>query len=220
MQTGCVANGTLAQGLGSSTRLGLAGTLYQSTRSCADAVNDGGTTLDHKAGKGCKLTMLRMETSRRRRPTITGIGVSSAWVGRERLGNRRGIARRLRRGSYQRGCRFWVTADLPRAPLFGVRASGRQRQQHRRPGVRERQRRRGVSARTAWAGVPRRSTHLPALLGASAGAVLLLTLPQRVFSVVVAPLIILAVVLVIIQPWLRDRIRERSPRAALVFWSP
>jgi hypothetical protein len=27
VQTGCVANGTLAQGLGSSTRLGLAGTL-------------------------------------------------------------------------------------------------------------------------------------------------------------------------------------------------
>ncbi len=56
---------------------------------------------------------------------------------------------------------------------------------------------------------------LPALLGASVGAVLLLTLPQRVFSVVVAPLIVLAVVLVIIQPWLRDRIRERSPASDL-----
>jgi hypothetical protein len=44
---------------------------------------------------------------------------------------------------------------------------------------------------------------LPALAGGAVGAVLLLTLPQRVFSVVVAPLIILAVVLVIIQPWLK-----------------
>jgi uncharacterized membrane protein YfcA len=51
---------------------------------------------------------------------------------------------------------------------------------------------------------------LPAMAGGAVGAVLLLTLPQRVFSIVVAPLIILAVVLVIIQPWLKDHIPHRS----------
>jgi uncharacterized membrane protein YfcA len=51
---------------------------------------------------------------------------------------------------------------------------------------------------------------LPAMAGGGVGAVLLLTLPQRVFSIVVAPLIILAVVLVIIQPWLKDHIPRRS----------
>jgi uncharacterized protein len=51
---------------------------------------------------------------------------------------------------------------------------------------------------------------VPALAGGAVGAVLLLTLPQRVFSIVVAPLIILAVALVIIQPWLREHIPQRS----------
>jgi uncharacterized membrane protein YfcA len=51
---------------------------------------------------------------------------------------------------------------------------------------------------------------LPALAGAVVGAVLLLILPQGVFRVVVAPLIILAVVLVIIQPWLKGHIRQRA----------
>lgn len=51
---------------------------------------------------------------------------------------------------------------------------------------------------------------LPALAGAVVGAVLLLTLPQGVFRVVVAPLIILAVVLVVIQPWLKGHIRQRA----------
>jgi uncharacterized membrane protein YfcA len=50
---------------------------------------------------------------------------------------------------------------------------------------------------------------LPALAGGAVGAALLLTLPQRVFSIVVAPLIILAVVLVIIQPWLKEHIPQR-----------
>jgi uncharacterized membrane protein YfcA len=56
---------------------------------------------------------------------------------------------------------------------------------------------------------------LPALAGAIVGAVLLLTLPQGVFKVVVAPLIILAVVLVIIQPWLRTHIRRRAESRGL-----
>ena len=56
---------------------------------------------------------------------------------------------------------------------------------------------------------------LPALAGAIAGAVLLLTLPQGVFKVVVAPLIILAVVLVIIQPWLRTHIPRRAESRGL-----
>jgi uncharacterized protein len=51
---------------------------------------------------------------------------------------------------------------------------------------------------------------LPALAGAVVGAVLLLTLPQGVFRVAVAPLIVLAVVLVIIQPWLKGHIRQRA----------
>jgi uncharacterized membrane protein YfcA len=51
---------------------------------------------------------------------------------------------------------------------------------------------------------------LPALAGAVAGAVLLLTLPQSVFKVVVAPLILLAVVLVVIQPWLKEHIPQRA----------
>lgn len=51
---------------------------------------------------------------------------------------------------------------------------------------------------------------LPALAGAVVGALLLLTLPQGVFRVVVAPLIILALVLVVIQPWLKQHIRQRA----------
>jgi uncharacterized membrane protein YfcA len=62
---------------------------------------------------------------------------------------------------------------------------------------------RGQYSRVAW-------LTLPALAGAVVGAVLLLTLPQRVFTIVVTPLIILAIVLVIVQPWLRQHI---SPRA-------
>ncbi|HEY8676772.1 MAG TPA: sulfite exporter TauE/SafE family protein [Candidatus Dormibacteraeota bacterium] len=56
---------------------------------------------------------------------------------------------------------------------------------------------------------------LPALSGAVVGAVLLLTLPQGVFRVVVAPLIILAVVLVVIQPWLKGHIRQRAEARGL-----
>ena len=51
---------------------------------------------------------------------------------------------------------------------------------------------------------------LPAVAGGIVGAVLLLTLPQGVFRVVVAPLIIFAVVLVIIQPWLKGHVRRRA----------
>ncbi|MDQ2959562.1 MAG: sulfite exporter TauE/SafE family protein [Candidatus Dormibacteraeota bacterium] len=51
---------------------------------------------------------------------------------------------------------------------------------------------------------------LPALAGAVVGALLLLTLPQGVFRVVVAPLILLALVLVVIQPWLKQHIRQRA----------
>ena len=56
---------------------------------------------------------------------------------------------------------------------------------------------------------------LPSLGGAIAGAVLLLTLPPGVFKIVVAPLIIIAVVLVIIQPWLQTHIRRRAESRGL-----
>src|ERR1700694_3013848 len=51
---------------------------------------------------------------------------------------------------------------------------------------------------------------LPAMAGGGGGAGVFVTLPQRVFSIVVAPLIILAVVLVIIQPWLKDHFPQRT----------
>ena len=66
---------------------------------------------------------------------------------------------------------------------------------------------RGQYGRVAWLAVP-------ALAGAVAGAVLLLTLPQRVFTIVVPPLIVLAIVLVIVQPWLRGHI-DSAPRRAV-----
>jgi uncharacterized protein len=47
---------------------------------------------------------------------------------------------------------------------------------------------------------------LPALAGAVVGAILLLTLPAAAFRIVVAPLIVIAVVLVIVQPWLTAHI--------------
>lgn len=46
----------------------------------------------------------------------------------------------------------------------------------------------------------------PSVTGAALGAVLLLTLPPRVFGIVVTPLIVVAVVLVVIQPWLKEHI--------------
>ncbi len=51
----------------------------------------------------------------------------------------------------------------------------------------------------------------PAAVGAAVGAVLLLVLPPGVFAAVVPVLIILAVVLVIAQPWLAERLRRGGP---------
>jgi hypothetical protein len=51
---------------------------------------------------------------------------------------------------------------------------------------------------------------LPALAGAVAGAILLLTLPAGAFRIVVAPLIVIAVLLVIVQPWLTSHIAQRG----------
>jgi hypothetical protein len=49
---------------------------------------------------------------------------------------------------------------------------------------------------------------LPALAGAVVGGILLLTLPAGAFMIVVAPLIVIAVVLVIVQPWLTAHIAQ------------
>lgn len=50
------------------------------------------------------------------------------------------------------------------------------------------------------------------LLGAAGGAVLLLVLPESAFEAVVPVLIVLACVLVVIQPWLVRRLGERPRR--------
>jgi uncharacterized protein len=52
---------------------------------------------------------------------------------------------------------------------------------------------------------------VPAAAGAAVGAVLLLVLPSGVFKAVVPVLIILAVVLVIAQPWLSKRLQRGTP---------
>jgi hypothetical protein len=54
------------------------------------------------------------------------------------------------------------------------------------------------------------------LIGAIAGAVLLLTLPSAAFDAVVPVLIGLGVLLVAIQPWVTTRLKDRSERRALV----
>lgn len=51
----------------------------------------------------------------------------------------------------------------------------------------------------------------PAIAGAALGAVLLLFLPDLVFRAVVPALIIFAIALVIVQPWLSKRFREHGP---------
>lgn len=48
----------------------------------------------------------------------------------------------------------------------------------------------------------------PALVGATLGAVMLLVLPQRIFSAVVPVLVIFAVGLVVAQPWLSNRLHR------------
>ena len=64
---------------------------------------------------------------------------------------------------------------------------------------------RGQLRRLSWLAAP-------AITGAALGAVLLLSLPQRVFKTVVPVLIVLAVCLVIAQPWLSKRFHQRGPR--------
>lgn len=61
---------------------------------------------------------------------------------------------------------------------------------------------------------------LAAGVGAVAGAVLLLALPEATFSAVVPALILLACVLVAIQPWLARRLagRSRRPHGGRVVW--
>lgn len=54
------------------------------------------------------------------------------------------------------------------------------------------------------------------LLGGSAGAALLLTLPSAAFDAIVPVLIGLGVLLVAIQPWVTARLKVRSERRALV----
>jgi uncharacterized membrane protein YfcA len=49
-----------------------------------------------------------------------------------------------------------------------------------------------------------------ALLGGITGAVLLLVLPAEAFSAIVPVLIVLALVLVVLQPWLARKVRERK----------
>jgi uncharacterized membrane protein YfcA len=51
------------------------------------------------------------------------------------------------------------------------------------------------------------------VLGALAGAALLLVLPPAVFARVVPLLVVLACALVAVQPWLMDRLRDRPRRA-------
>jgi uncharacterized protein len=51
----------------------------------------------------------------------------------------------------------------------------------------------------------------PAIAGAALGAALLLFLPDLVFRAVVPALIIFAIALVIVQPWLSKRFREHGP---------
>jgi uncharacterized membrane protein YfcA len=51
------------------------------------------------------------------------------------------------------------------------------------------------------------------VLGALAGAALLLVLPPAVFATVVPVLVVLACTLVAVQPWLVDRLRDRPRRA-------
>jgi hypothetical protein len=52
---------------------------------------------------------------------------------------------------------------------------------------------------------------LASALGAVCGAVLLLTLPPGAFQAVVPVLIVIALVLVVIQPWLARKVAERRP---------
>ncbi|WP_328468074.1 sulfite exporter TauE/SafE family protein [Actinoplanes sp. NBC_00393] len=49
-----------------------------------------------------------------------------------------------------------------------------------------------------------------ALLGGITGAVLLLVLPAEAFSAIVPVLIVLALILVVLQPWLSRKLRERQ----------
>ncbi|HEU4490125.1 MAG TPA: sulfite exporter TauE/SafE family protein [Jiangellales bacterium] len=51
------------------------------------------------------------------------------------------------------------------------------------------------------------------VLGALAGAAVLLVLPPAVFATVVPVLVVLACTLVVVQPWLVDRLRDRPRRA-------
>ena len=55
---------------------------------------------------------------------------------------------------------------------------------------------------------------VPASLGAVTGAVLLLALPEAVFHAVVPALVILAVALVVVQPWLSERLARHRDRAS------
>ena len=72
---------------------------------------------------------------------------------------------------------------------------------------------RGQGRRFAWLA-------LSAVAGAILGATLLLTLPQRVFAIVVAPLIIGATALVIVQPWLTRHIHQRDATRGVGFVLP
>ena len=52
---------------------------------------------------------------------------------------------------------------------------------------------------------------LPAsILGAIVGAILLVTLPEKAFSAIVPVLIVIALVLVVLQPWLNRKLAERT----------
>ena len=64
--------------------------------------------------------------------------------------------------------------------------------------------------KTQWARVVRLS--FLSLLGGTGGALLLLALPAAAFKEIVPVLIALALVLVIIQPWLRKRAAKRKPK--------
>jgi uncharacterized membrane protein YfcA len=70
--------------------------------------------------------------------------------------------------------------------------------------------------KTQWARVVRLS--FLSLLGGTGGAFLLLVLPAAAFKEIVPVLIALALVLVIIQPWLRKKAAEREskPRANII----
>jgi uncharacterized membrane protein YfcA len=72
-----------------------------------------------------------------------------------------------------------------------------------------------VAYRPELAGQGRRLRRLlvPAAAGGLTGAALLLLLPPGVFEVVVPLLVALAAVLVLVQPWLRQRIRRQAPGA-------